>query len=90
MENAYYMCISEWMTISFRIRGVDHNTRVQPRFYGVCIASNVVSCVVNTQHVTSIDALPRYEHSASLFVSEVSIGIPCTVSFKQVTKYVVL
>ena len=82
MENTYYVRIPEWLRVRSRFRWLDHDIRIRARFYGVCIASDVVSRIVDTHWVTSVNAFPSYAHSIPFFICELAIWITIVVSLK--------
>ena len=57
MEYTYYMCVPEWLSVRRSFRGIDHDIVVRLGIYGVGVASDIVSHIINTQRLTSIDAV---------------------------------
>ena len=89
MEDTYYACIPERMTVSSRIRRFDHDIWIRRRIDGICVTSDIVSRVIDSQCLASIDALVSYAHCSPFFVCKLAVRIRFTVSIEFTTEDVV-
>ena len=82
MEYPYHACIPVWLGVRSSFGRLDHDIRVRPQFYGVPVASDIVSRIVDAQRLASIEAFPSDAHSIPFFVCELAIGIALVISLE--------
>ena len=72
-----------------RFWGLDHNIRVCPWIYGVCIVSDIIGGIINMDHFTMKNLFTCNADSVSLLICELTICVTIVVSVKQATKKMV-
>ena len=72
-----------------RFWGLDHNIRVCPWIYGVCIVSDIIGGIVNMYYLAMIYLFAYNMDSISLLLCELAIYVTIVALVKQVTMQVV-